>query len=238
MPPIIQHSPCPAPGMLRAFSSLTTVPDILSIADIFKHLPIFKPGAQSGTVSTWEEKSRDFIWMSNYLIYRPPAIRLPVPSRTTPNDADNDDDNDDNCSKSSTTTSMMTITTGWAAQLPLSLKFLATGAFMGDGGSTTPPPVTPAYPRNSIIPPTPRTGSSKSLTTWGVARAPGGAVELPRSKAPSRSSPVPFITPGAVLTDFAAARLHYCKRWASERRRGGETVAGALRRVSAGHLYI
>ena len=66
-------------------------------------------------------------------------------------------------------------------------------AFMGGAGNTTPPPVTPAYPaypRNSIIPATPR--AQGPLTTWGVARAAGGAVELPRSEAPSRSSTVPL----------------------------------------------
>jgi len=65
-------------------------------------------------------------------------------------------------------------------------------AFMGSDGSTTPPPVTPAYPaysKNSTIPVTPRTQSP--LTTWGVAHVPGAAVELPRSGAPSRSSPIP-----------------------------------------------
>jgi hypothetical protein len=65
-------------------------------------------------------------------------------------------------------------------------------AFMGSDGSTTPPPVTPAYPaysKNSTIPVTPRTQSP--LTTWGVAHVPGAAVELPRSGAPSRSSPMP-----------------------------------------------
>ena len=66
-------------------------------------------------------------------------------------------------------------------------------AFMGGGGSTTPPPMTPAYPaypKNSTIPATPR--AQGPLTTWGVTRAPGAAVELPRSEAPSRSSPVPL----------------------------------------------
>ena len=65
-------------------------------------------------------------------------------------------------------------------------------AFMGSDGSTTPPPVTPAYPaysKNSTIPVTPRTQSP--LTTWGVAHVPGAAVELPRSGAPSRSSHMP-----------------------------------------------
>jgi hypothetical protein len=65
-------------------------------------------------------------------------------------------------------------------------------AFVGSGGSTTPPPNTPAYPahfKNSTIPATPRTQGP--LTTWGVACIPGAAVELPRSGAPSRSSHVP-----------------------------------------------
>lgn len=65
-------------------------------------------------------------------------------------------------------------------------------AFMGSDGSTTPPPVTPAYPaysKNSTIPVTPRTQSP--LTTWGVANVPRAAVELPRSGAHSRSSPMP-----------------------------------------------
>jgi len=72
-------------------------------------------------------------------------------------------------------------------------------AFMGSDGSTTTPPVTPAYPaysKNSTITVTPRT--QRPLTSW-VARVPGVAVELPHSGAPSRSSPslVPFspITP-------------------------------------------
>jgi hypothetical protein len=67
-------------------------------------------------------------------------------------------------------------------------------AFVGSGGSTTPPPVTPAYPahlKNSTIPATPRTQGP--LVTWGVARVPGAAVELPRSGAPSRPSPVPSL---------------------------------------------
>jgi hypothetical protein len=66
-------------------------------------------------------------------------------------------------------------------------------AFIGSGGKTTPPPITPAYPaysKNSIIPATPR--PQGPLATWGVARAPGGAVELPRTGTPSRSSPVPL----------------------------------------------
>lgn len=65
-------------------------------------------------------------------------------------------------------------------------------AFMGSEGSTTPPPATPAYPaysKGSTIPVTPRAQSP--LTTWGVAHVPGAAVELPRSGAPSRSSPMP-----------------------------------------------
>jgi hypothetical protein len=65
-------------------------------------------------------------------------------------------------------------------------------AFMGSDRSTTPPPATPAYPaysKNSPIPTTPRT--QNPLTTWGVAHIPGAAVELPRSGAPSRSSPIP-----------------------------------------------
>lgn len=65
-------------------------------------------------------------------------------------------------------------------------------AFMGSDGSTTPPPATPAYPaysKGSTIPVTPRAQSP--LTTWGVAHVPGAAVELPRSGAPSRSSPMP-----------------------------------------------
>ena len=65
-------------------------------------------------------------------------------------------------------------------------------AFMDGDRSTTPPPATPAYPaysKNSPIAVTPRTQSP--LTTWGVAHIPGAAVELPRSGAPSRSSPIP-----------------------------------------------
>lgn len=65
-------------------------------------------------------------------------------------------------------------------------------AFMGSDRSTTPPPATPAYPaypKNSPIPLTPRT--QNPLTTWGAAHVPGAAVELPRSGAPSRSSPIP-----------------------------------------------
>lgn len=65
-------------------------------------------------------------------------------------------------------------------------------AFMGSDGSTTPPPVTPAYPaypKNSSIPVTPR--AQAPLTTLGVAHAPGAAVELPRIGAPSRLSPMP-----------------------------------------------
>ena len=63
---------------------------------------------------------------------------------------------------------------------------------MDSDRSTTPPPATPAYPaysKNSPIAVTPRTQSP--LTTWGVAHVPGAAVELPRSGAPSRSSPIP-----------------------------------------------
>jgi hypothetical protein len=66
-------------------------------------------------------------------------------------------------------------------------------SFIGSGGSTTPPPITPAYPaysRNSTIPATPR--PQGPLATWGAARVPGAAVELPRIGTPSRSSPVPF----------------------------------------------
>ena len=65
-------------------------------------------------------------------------------------------------------------------------------AFMGSDGTTTPPPLTPAYPaysRNSAIPATPRI--QNPLTTWGAARVPGAAVELPRSGAPSLASPMP-----------------------------------------------
>jgi hypothetical protein len=64
-------------------------------------------------------------------------------------------------------------------------------AFMGSDGSTT-PPITPAYPaysKNSTIPAMPRTQGP--LATWGVARVPSTAVELPRSGVPSRSSPIP-----------------------------------------------
>jgi hypothetical protein len=65
-------------------------------------------------------------------------------------------------------------------------------AFIGSGGRTTPPPITPAYPaysKNSSIPATPR--PQGPLATWGVARVTGAAVELPRTGTPSRSSPVP-----------------------------------------------
>ena len=98
------------------------------------------------------------------------------------------------------------------------------------------PPVTPACPacpKNSIIPATPR--AQGPLTTWGVARAPGVAVELPRSEAPSRSFPAPL-----PLVPFSptAARLRCCERWALERGRTGETGARAILRVCAGHLHI
>jgi hypothetical protein len=65
-------------------------------------------------------------------------------------------------------------------------------AFLGGGGGAKSPPNTPAYPaysRNSTIPTTPRT--QDPLTTWGAPRVPSATVELPRSGAPSRSSPVP-----------------------------------------------
>lgn len=65
-------------------------------------------------------------------------------------------------------------------------------AFMGSSGGRISPPTTPAYPAysmNSIVPPTPRTQGP--LAMWGAARVPSAAVELPRSGAPSRSSPAP-----------------------------------------------
>lgn len=75
-------------------------------------------------------------------------------------------------------------------------------AFMGNDGSTTPPPVTPAYPaysKNSTIPATPRIQSP--LSTWGVAHVPGAAVELPLRGTPSRSSPMsPSLVPFSPIT--------------------------------------
>lgn len=65
-------------------------------------------------------------------------------------------------------------------------------AFMDGGGSTMSPPTTPAYPaysKSSTVPPTPR--AQGPLAMWGAAHVPTATVELPRSGAPSRSSPVP-----------------------------------------------
>ena len=81
-------------------------------------------------------------------------------------------------------------------------------AFMGGDGSTTPPPITPAYPaysRNSTIPMAPRAQSP--LTAWGVAHVPGAAVELPRSGPPSRSSPMPLPLMTSSSTTLQRGRL-------------------------------
>ncbi|KAI9457523.1 TRAPP trafficking subunit Trs65-domain-containing protein [Russula earlei] len=65
-------------------------------------------------------------------------------------------------------------------------------AFMGGSEGTTPPPATPAYPayaKGSTFPMTPR--AQAPLAISGAVRFPSAAVELPRSGAFSRPSPVP-----------------------------------------------
>ncbi|KAH8993508.1 TRAPP trafficking subunit Trs65-domain-containing protein [Lactarius akahatsu] len=57
-------------------------------------------------------------------------------------------------------------------------------AFVNGGGSTTPPPATPAYPaypKGSPVPSTPRVQGP--LAAWGAASVPGVPVEAPRAGA-------------------------------------------------------
>jgi hypothetical protein len=79
--------------------------------------------------------------------------------------------------------------------------------FMNDNGGTSPPPTTPAYPafsKGSPVPATPR--GQGPLVTWGAARFPGDAVEVPRSGALARPSSAP--SPLAPVPSVSAVPEH------------------------------